>query len=93
MPDLKLLFLGIHSVIRIDGPVYFVLPAILVLGRENYRGLGAINYQHIKTVLRAIIEKYTLDKEFRAHPHKALMLLWNRNFHLAVKSLIPNIKS
>ena len=93
MPDLTLPFLGIHSVITIDRYIYYSLPAILALVRENYRGLGDINYQDIKTVLRATIEKYTLGKEFRTHPYKELMLLWHRNFHLAVKSLMPNIKS
>jgi len=91
--DLKLPFLGIHSITTIDGSIYFGPTAIPVLGRENYIGLEGINYQDVKTLSRAIIEKYATDKEFRSHSHKELSLLWHRNFHLAVRRIMPGIKS
>ncbi len=92
VPDLKLPFLGVHSVTTIDNSIYFGPTAIPVLGRESYHGMKNIDYKDLSSIVRPIIEKFSSDSEFRRHSYCELKLLREKGFIKAVNKLLPEVQ-
>jgi len=92
VPDLKLPFLGVHSVTTIDGSIYFGPTAIPALGRENYHGMKDIDYKEVLSIITPIIQKFKSDSEFRKHSYSELKLLRKEGFVQSVNKIFPKIQ-
>ena len=94
VPDIKLPFLGVHSVQSISGDSYFGPSAMPAFGRENYSWLSGLNVSDAAEIIKSLGLHYYLNKQnFRLHVNEEIRRLWKKNFVCAARMLVPSISS
>lgn len=96
VPDLNLPFLGVHFTPAADkfSPVSIGPTASLAFGRENYRGLQAIEPFMTLGNINKLAGQYLQNKGgFRKYVHNQAFLSLPSPFLGAAKDLIPNLQS
>jgi (S)-2-hydroxyglutarate dehydrogenase len=94
VPDLKVPFLGVHSVNSIDGASYFGPTAIPALGREHYKGLKGINIKDALSISYRLCEQYVRNQQgFRHFSHEEAGRFIKSRFVQAAQKLVPAIKA
>ena len=93
VPDLRIPFLGIHSVKLVNDDIYFGPNSIPALGREHYGGTKGIN---VKDTIRSsyfLLKQYIDYKNgFRSFSHRELQQFSKNSFYKEAKKMIPKLK-
>lgn len=93
VPDLRVPFLGVHTTTTTDGSVYLGPTAAPAFGRENYRGLQGVNLQDTSSILYRLTEQFVYNNQgFRNLVFQETPKYLKRNFYLAAKAVLPNLK-
>jgi L-2-hydroxyglutarate oxidase len=94
VPDLKMPFLGVHSVKKISGEIYFGPTAIPALGRENYVGLQGLEPSETARIFCNIAIQYWKNQlSFRDYANEEAGRFLKSRFASAAKVLIPRLQT
>lgn len=94
VPDLNVPFLGVHSVKKISGEIYFGPTAIPALGRENYTGLTGLEpFEAAKICGNLAIQYWKNLQGFRNYAHDEAGRFLKSRFAEAAKVLIPRLQT
>lgn len=94
VPDLNVPFLGVHSVKKISGEIYFGPTAIPALGRENYVGLEGIEpSEAINIACNLTIQYWKNHQGFRNYAHEEAGRFMKVRFAKAARALIPRLQT
>ena len=93
VPDLRIPFLGIHSVKLVNGDTYFGPNSIPALGREHYDGIKGINLKDTIVTSYFLLKQYVDNKDgFRSFAHRELHQFSRNSFYKEAKKMIPKLK-
>ena len=93
VPDLRIPFLGIHSVKLVNGDIYFGPNSIPALGREHYEGIKGINLKDTFRTAYYLLRQYMDNKDgFRSFAHRELQQFSKNSFYKEAKKMIPKLK-
>lgn len=93
VPDIKVPFLGVHSVRNLSGETYFGPTAVPAFGRENYQGLAGIDPAEAMRISYHLITQYLINKQgFKAFAHAEAGRFIKRNFVEAARALVPRLR-
>jgi len=94
VPDLNVPFLGVHSVKKISGEIYFGPTAIPALGRENYLGLEGLEPAEAARICGNLAIQYWKNQQgFRNYAHEEAGRFLKSRFAAAAKVLIPKLQT
>ncbi len=94
VPDLRIPFLGIHSVKLVNGDIYFGPNSIPALGREHYEGIKGINVKDTIKTSYYLLKQYLDNKDgFRSFAHRELQQISEYSFYTEATKMIPKLKS
>lgn len=94
VPDLNVPFLGVHSVKKISGEVYFGPTAIPALGRENYTGLEGLEPIEAARICGNLAIQYWKNQQgFRNYAHEEAGRFLKTRFADAARVLIPRLQT
>lgn len=94
VPDLNVPFLGVHSVKKISGEIYFGPTAIPALGRENYIGLNDIEPIEAARIFSNLAIQYWKNQQgFRNYAHEEAGRFLKSRFTAAAKVLTPKLET
>jgi L-2-hydroxyglutarate oxidase LhgO len=94
VPDLNVPFLGVHSVKKISGEVYFGPTAIPALGRENYIGLKGLEPAEAARICGNLAIQYWKNLQgFRNYAHEEAGRFVKSRFAEAARVLIPRLQT
>lgn len=94
VPDLNVPFLGVHSVKKISGEIYFGPTAIPALGRENYVGLEGLEPIEAARICSNLAIQYWKNQQgFRNYAHEEAGRFLKPRFVAAAKVLIPRLQT
>jgi (S)-2-hydroxyglutarate dehydrogenase len=94
VPDLNVPFLGVHSVKKISGEIYFGPTAIPALGREHYAGLKGIEPIEAARICNYLAIQYWNNQQgFRNYAHEEAGRFIKSRFAAAAKVLIPRLQT
>jgi L-2-hydroxyglutarate oxidase LhgO len=94
VPDLRILYLGVHTTTGTDGTVYFGPTAVPALGRENYRGLEAIDPLELPRIFRNLGKMFIRDQDgFRSQAWQEGRRFFKPWFTQAAQSLLPRLQA
>ena len=95
VPDLRVPFLGVHFTPSADiTPIVSIGPtAIPAFGRENYRGIQAIEPRMAATNLALLARQYLTNRAgFRSYVHQQAFLSLSPLVIRAAQELIPSVR-
>lgn len=95
VPDLNVPFLGVHFTPSADtAPIVSIGPtATMAWGRENYRGIQAVEPKMIADNLKIIASQYVANRGgFRRYVHEQAFLALTPLLVRAAQELIPTVK-
>jgi (S)-2-hydroxyglutarate dehydrogenase len=94
VPDLKMPFLGVHSVKSTNGEIYFGPTAMPAFGRENYKGIEGVSFNDSISISYHLIRQYINNKQgFRNYANQEAAMLIKSNFLNNIQNLIPNLSN
>lgn len=92
VPDLKVPFLGVHSVTNLQGQVFFGPTATLAFGRENYYGLNGVDLSEAAGAIQAALQLYSHNHQnFRELMKREIKLFSKSYFLNVVRQLVPEV--
>jgi len=94
VPDLNVPFLGVHSVKKITGEIYFGPTAIPAFGRENYIGIDGLEPLEAAKIFGNLAIQYWINEQgFRNYAHDEVSRFLKPRFAAAVRALIPRLET
>ena len=94
VPDLNVPFLGVHSVKKVTGEVYFGPTAVPALGRENYYGLKGLEPIEAARIFKNLSIQYWKNSQgFRNYAHEEAGRFLKARFAAAAKALVPKLET
>jgi len=94
VPDMNMPFLGVHSVKKITGEIYFGPTAIPALGRENYIGLKGLEpAEAVRICGNLAIQYWKNSQGFRNYAHDEAGRFLKSRFADAIRMLIPRLQT
>ncbi|MDR0701072.1 MAG: L-2-hydroxyglutarate oxidase [Azoarcus sp.] len=93
VPDLRILYLGVHTTTAVDGAIYLGPTAAPAWGRENYLGLRGIAPAELPRIARHLARMFISDQDgFRAQAWQEGRRYFKRWFFPAAQSLLPRLE-
>ncbi|MGQ0559104.1 MAG: L-2-hydroxyglutarate oxidase [Sphingosinicella sp.] len=93
VPDLRVPFLGVHSITTTDGDTYFGPTAVPAWGRENYRGREGISADELRRILRLLARQTLAGRNgFRRLAWQEGRRYFKRWFAAAVRDIVPRVE-
>lgn len=94
VPNLNVPFLGVHSVKKITGEIYFGPTAIPALGREHYSALEGLEpFEATKILANLAIQYWQNRQGFRTYAHAEAARFLKSRFAAAARILVPKLKT
>ena len=94
VPDLRILYLGVHTTTATDGTVYLGPTAAPAFGRENYRGIEGIAPSELPGIFRHLARMFLTDQDgFRSQAWDEGRRYFKRWFFPAAQKLLPRLES
>jgi L-2-hydroxyglutarate oxidase LhgO len=92
VPDLKIPFLGIHTVKLVDDSIYFGPTAIPAFGREHYQGFKGVNAKDATIISYHLLRQYISNKNgFRAYANQETSRFRKSEFLKSLQRLVPRL--
>jgi L-2-hydroxyglutarate oxidase LhgO len=93
VPDLRILYLGVHTTTATDGAIYLGPTAVPAFGREQYRGLASVRLPESLRMLRDVGRMFLRDKEgFRQQAWQEGRRYFKPWFFKAAADLLPRLR-
>jgi L-2-hydroxyglutarate oxidase LhgO len=94
VPDLRVPFLGVHTITAIDGSVYLGPTAVPAFGRENYRGWQGVSPGELVRILALLGGQYLSGRNgFRRLAWQEGRRYFKPWFAQAARQLLPRLRS
>jgi L-2-hydroxyglutarate oxidase LhgO len=93
VPELRILYLGVHTTTATDGAIHLGPTAAPAWGRENYRGLRGITPAELPRIARCLARMLLSGQDgFRAQAWQEGRRYFKRWFFPAAQSLLPRLE-
>lgn len=94
VPDLRILYLGVHTTTATDGTVYLGPTAVPAFGRENYRRLENLSWPELPRMFGHLARMFIRDEDgFRHQAWGEGRRFFKRWFAEAARALLPRLKN
>jgi L-2-hydroxyglutarate oxidase LhgO len=94
VPDLRILYLGVHTTTAVDGAIYLGPTAVPAWGRENYQGFSGISPLELPGIAARLARMFLADRNgFRAQAWQEGRRYFKRWFFPAAQSLLPRLEA
>ncbi|MDR2688961.1 MAG: L-2-hydroxyglutarate oxidase [Azoarcus sp.] len=93
VPDLRILYLGVHTTTATDGTVYLGPTAVPAFGRENYHGFDHISWAECPRILLSLARMFIHDQDgFRHQAWQEGRRAFKYKFAEAARALLPRLR-
>ena len=94
VPDLRVPFLGVHTMTNTEDEIYFGPTAVPAFSRENYSGLRGLNLPDLTKISALLCIQYLANRDgFRRLAWQEGRRYFKPWFTEAVRAIVPSLKS
>jgi len=94
VPDLRILYLGVHTTTASDGTIYLGPTAVPAFGRGNYRALKNISWLELPRMFGHLARMFMRDEDgFRQQAWEEGRRFFKPWFAEAARALLPRLKN
>ncbi|MDR1854490.1 MAG: L-2-hydroxyglutarate oxidase [Azoarcus sp.] len=94
VPDLRILYLGVHTTTATDGTIYLGPTAAPAFGRENYRGFAGVSWAELPRMLGQLAHMVVHDSDgFREQAWQEGRRYFKGKFLQAARALLPGLQA